>query len=629
MQVTDGETMVGEVDELPQAVSSLLGGGADQPLAIIRRKTEPTATVYTGSVHEAGRLREIPLEGADVLALIPYHQIRERGFEALEGSEKLLYMVVTDSWKVDLETLARALPATPPEVEDIGFDLADEEYAEQVSSVIEDEIGGGEGANFVLRRTYRARTQAPAREAILAWLARLLAAESGAYWTFAFMGGGVAAVGASPERHVSAKAGTVLMNPISGTFRHGPTPPTQEALLDFLSDRKESEELVMVVDEELKMMSAVCPDGGVMRGPYLKPMSRVTHTEYLLEGRSRLDPREILRLTMFAPTVIGSPMGPAAKVIARHEKEPRGYYSGVLALFEATDHGYELDAPILIRTAFLVDGDITVSAGATLVRHSDPLSEAKETRSKASGMLAALGLIPEPEGPQRGGPSPAAHLVDAPEVVSALARRNRDLAPFWRDEQTPVGTIAASVLLVDCGDDFTVMLAHQLRHLGMSCRVKELEDVKGNEPEDLFFFGPGPGDPTDGDDPRVVHLRGLLADRLERGLPVVASSFSHLVLAALAGLPIETLKESRQGIPITAPLLGEETLMGFYSTFAALGVDGSRTPRFELTITSDPELEVVTSLVGRRAVSVAGHLESVLSLDGFDALARAVNHALR
>ena len=40
----------------------------------------------------------------------------------------------------------------------------------------------------------------------------------------------------------------------------------------------------MVVDEELKMMSAVCPDGGRIRGPYLKRMSRLTHTEYLLEG---------------------------------------------------------------------------------------------------------------------------------------------------------------------------------------------------------------------------------------------------------------------------------------------------------------------------------------------------------
>ena len=40
----------------------------------------------------------------------------------------------------------------------------------------------------------------------------------------------------------------------------------------------------MVVDEELKMMSAVCSDGGRITGPHLKEMSRLTHTEYVLRG---------------------------------------------------------------------------------------------------------------------------------------------------------------------------------------------------------------------------------------------------------------------------------------------------------------------------------------------------------
>ncbi len=80
----------------------------------------------------------------------------------------------------------------------------------------------------------------------------------------------------------------------------------------------------MVVDEELKMMSAVCSDGGRITGPHLKEMSRLTHTEYMLRGRSTLDPRDILRETMFAPTVTGSPMQNACTVIARHETAPRG-----------------------------------------------------------------------------------------------------------------------------------------------------------------------------------------------------------------------------------------------------------------------------------------------------------------
>ena len=619
---------------LPSAVTELLDPTSDKPVAIIRRQDDDVAMVLTGAVGSAELLADIPLEGGDVLALIPFHQIRERGWEALAGEEALLYLQVTSRWEVPLEALLGAIPSSPPPTEDIGFAVSDEEYADEVGRIIADEIGRGEGANFVIRRDYRAHTDAPAREAVMSWLHALLRFEAGSYWTFAWVGGGVACAGASPERHVSAEDGTVLMNPISGTYRHQPDVPTVEALLEFLGNRKESEELVMVVDEELKMMSAVCPDGGVMRGPYLKPMTRLTHTEYLLEGRSDLDPREILKSTMFAPTVIGSPMESACRVIARHETSPRGYYSGVLALFESSPTGYRLDAPILLRTAFIDEaGDITLSAGATLVRHSDPLSEAHETRAKASGMLTALGLLPRaertatPSAPQSS--SPTAHMVDLPQVQAALADRNRDLAPFWRDAQTSRGSLSGSALLVDCGDDFNQMLAHQLRHLGLDANIASWKDVSGTEDVDLVVFGPGPGDPTDLHDPRVARVRQLLQSRIEAGKPTVAVCLSHQILSTLAGLPIEVLPESRQGLPLRVKILGNEGLIGFYNTFAAVAEDGSMTPALDLVVEADPETNVVNALVGDHVVSVQGHLESVLSYDGFDALAAVVERALR
>lgn len=621
---------------LPDAVAELLDPASDKPVAIVRRQDDDVAVVLTGTVGSVDLLAEIPLDGPDVLALIPFHQIRERGWEALAGEEQLLYLQVTSRWEVPLQPLLDALPPSPPKTEDIGFAVSDEEYADEVGRIISDEIGRGEGANFVIRRDYRAHTDAPTREAVLAWLHALLSFEAGSYWTFAWVGGGVACAGASPERHVSAEDGTVLMNPISGTYRHQPDAPTVEALLEFLANRKESEELVMVVDEELKMMSAVCPGGGVMRGPYLKPMTRVTHTEYLLEGRSDLDPRDILRSTMFAPTVIGSPMESACRVIARHETSARGYYSGVLALFESTPAGYRLDAPILLRTAFIdEDGDITVSAGATLVRHSDPLSEAHETRAKASGMLTALGLLPRAghtaaqSGIQAPSASPTAHMVNLPEVQAALADRNRDLAPFWRDAQTPRGELSGSALLVDCGDDFNQMLAHQLRHLGLDADIASWKDVTGFEDVDLVVFGPGPGDPTDLHDPRVVRVRELLRARVEAGLPTVAVCLSHQILATLAGLPIEVLPESRQGLPLRVSILGSEGLIGFYNTFAAVAEDGSMTPDLNLTVEADSTTGIVNALVGNHVVSVQGHLESVLSYDGFDALGAVVERALR
>ena len=47
-----------------------------------------------------------------------------------------------------------------------------------------------------------------------------------------------------------------------------------DGLRRFLSDPKESGELLMVVDEELKMMARVCAGGGRVEGPRLRMMSR-------------------------------------------------------------------------------------------------------------------------------------------------------------------------------------------------------------------------------------------------------------------------------------------------------------------------------------------------------------------
>ena len=231
----------------------------------------------------------------------------------------------------------------------------------------------------------------------------------------------------------------MTMNPISGTFRHPAGGATAATLTEFLESTKETEELFMVVDEELKMMSAVCSDGGRITGPHLKEMSRLTHTEYVLRGRSRLDPRDILRETMFAPTVTGSPMQNACTVITRHERTPRGLLLGRRRAVHAPSRPrgpgeptHDLDAPILIRTAYLEDGRLRVPVGATLVRHSDPYGEVSETHGKAAGVLGrdrrgrARDRPPRRyAGDRRGCPRARPRLLaDDPAIASLLASRN-------------------------------------------------------------------------------------------------------------------------------------------------------------------------------------------------------------
>ncbi len=383
------------------------------PFALLHRRTpgrpEDVVEVLLGPVGTVERLADIALPsgapaapGPDVLALVPFRQIRERGFEVHDDGTPLAVLRPDEVYELPLAGVREALAelAGPaPVVEDGAFDLDDDAYAAVVRRVVDEEIGRGEGANFVIRRTFHGRVPDFGAAAALAFYARLLSGERGAYWTYVVHTPDRTLVGASPEVHVRTAGGTVVMNPISGTYRYPEQGPTAEGLLAFLHDPKEVEELTMVVDEELKMMCTVGDLGGTVVGPRLKEMAHLAHTEYELRGRSTMDVRDVLRETMFAATVTGSPVQNACRVIARHEPRGadgtgRGYYAGALALIGRDAGGAQtLDSPILIRTADIApDGALRVPVGATLVRHSDPYAEVAETHAKAAGVLTALGV---------------------------------------------------------------------------------------------------------------------------------------------------------------------------------------------------------------------------------------------
>ncbi|TQL48589.1 phenazine biosynthesis protein phzE [Homoserinimonas aerilata] len=615
---------------------------SDAPLALIRRHDEPFVHVLGGSIVDVDSLDAIPLarDGvpADVLALVPFRQIAERGFEAKDDGTPLRCLLVDERETVAVDELLARLEARPGRLQNGAFDTSDADYARIVRTVIDDEIGAGQGANFVIRRDFEATSELPPRAAVLAWFRELLLAERGAYWTFAVHAPGgltapaasVSLVGASPERHISVEpdpaggAAVATMNPISGTYRHPAGGPDPDGFLRFLQDAKETEELFMVVDEEMKMMSRICGEGGRIHGPFVKQMAALTHTEYVLKGRTRLAPVDVLRHSMFAPTVTGSPMQNACSVIARHETSGRGYYAGVLALFEAQPDGsHTLDAPILIRTAYVSgrpDGGsrVRVPVGATLVRHSDPESETAETWAKATGILRAIGALPrETDAPKQTVP----RLADVPGAEALLAARNERLAGFWMAQQYPrpgVGgaTLAGrSAVIIDAEDEFSAMLAHQLRAAGMLVEVRSWRSVTDSSfaGADLVVAGPGPGDPSDLADPRIARMHELVRDRVASGLPLLAVCLSHQVLCLQLGLPIERLASPHQGLALRVPMPGGPATVGFYNTFTALAPAGVELPGVELSV--DPRGQV-HAVQGEGFASVQGHLESVLSLDG-------------
>ena len=621
----------------PEAAGPLadaLATGA--PFALLSR--QGSLELLLGDVVTVPTLADIPLPddsspGPKALALVPYRQLAERGFAHVDDGAPLRCLRVSAHHRLTRQEALAALPTGPVQAHDGRFDVDDERYAGIVETVLREEIGRGEGANFVIHRCYTAEVTGDPLRAAAAAAGNLLRDERGAYWTFLVHTQDRTLVGATPERHVSVDGGLIMMNPISGTFRRPSAAADQaagprsrrddedlDALLRFLADPKEINELYMVLDEELKMMANVAEHGGQVIGPYLKEMSHLVHTEYLLAGRGDKDVREVLRQTMFAPTVTGSPLENACRVIARHEGRGRGYYSGVLALLGTDAAGRQtLDAPILIRYAeFDPAGRLRVPVGATLVRDSTPAGEVAETKTKAAAVLAALGL---------GHRSPASSATAAPladdvRVQAALAARNRHLSRFWLTERRAdqPAALTGRVLVVDAEDTFTGMLVHQLRALGLTPTLRPWHaDGLGRDLDtfDLVVPGPGPGNPTDPVDPKMITMRRLVRRLLDERRPTLAVCLGHQVLAGRLGLTLHRRAEPYQGLQREIDLFGRARRVGYYASFTALApADQLTTPYGPVEICRDPRSRAVHALRGPTFVGVQFHPESVLTEDG-------------
>ncbi len=601
-----------------------------QAWAVIRLRESTTVTLVGGSLARLERLADIPLEEGvpaqgrrfDRLVAVPFRQVTERGFVAHDDGTPLAVVEIETELEVLFDELVAALPEETIAFEDEGgFETSDEDYASVVERIIRDEIGNGEGANLVVARRYRAQLRDWSPAKALTVLRRLLESERGAYWTYCFWTGDRFLIGASPERHVSVHGGDVRMNPISGTFRlRGLEPAERKAkLLEFLADEKEIFELFMVVDEELKMMCDICHEGGQVLGPFLKPMTHLVHTEYLLAGRTRSDVRDVLRDTMFAATVTGAPVENACRLIHEYESEGRGYYAGALALIGRDEQGAPTaDSPIVIRTADVSpDGGMSVTAGATLVRDSDPAYEVAETLAKAGGILSAFGLVPG----ATGAPSDIADLTQDEDVLIALNSRNQRLAKFWLTDQSgapPAPSLAGrTVAIVHGEDDFVNMLAHVFSVLGMVSRVIRHEEYAEGafDDVDLVVVGPGPGDPREHDHPKIAAYSSAIDSLLATGKPFLAVCLGHQVLCDRLGISLAYKDIVFQGTQSAVSIDGRQERVGFYNTF--VGRIGDRDLPAGVRVEADPATGDIHLVAGPHYRGVQFHAESILTENGF------------
>ncbi len=280
-----------------------------------------------GDIVTVDSIASIPIPRSDescVLAVIPFRQIAERGYTCHDDGLGIQVLIGDKMPQVCQQSLD-GIGGEPFHLSGLRFEPDDLGFESLVADVIDREIGGGSGSNFVIHR----RLHAQADTTRINWLedgaqtalANLMSRDPNAYWRFWICLPELSLIGSSPELHLGYESGQVWMTPMSGTLRVDHS-TDRDAIEKFIESRKEFEELFMVLDEELKMLCGMTPSSVTVSGPKIDIFDQVIHTYFEIRADTTLSMHDALTQSLFAPTVIGSPLREAFDVIARSEVVP-------------------------------------------------------------------------------------------------------------------------------------------------------------------------------------------------------------------------------------------------------------------------------------------------------------------
>jgi phenazine biosynthesis protein phzE len=292
-------------------------------------------------------------------------------------------------------------------------------------------------------------------------------------------------------------------------------------------------------------------------------------------------------------------------------------------LLERDARGHEnMDSAITIRTMEVAnDGACVIQSGASIVRDSVPAKECQEIKTKAEAAVRTFTA-------GRPATSALADYFDA-QAAERLAARNEHLSKFWIQKQSSSYVVpefrSKRILIVDNEDDFTHMLKHALEHLGLTAVLKDYDDPTLDlRSADLALIGPGPGDPTNMQDPKMNRVHEHVQSLLSSQARFLAVCLGHQVLCARLGLSIAKSDPPLQGVQKRVNLFGRAETVGFYNTFFAMQPERAMAG---VEVSAEPDGRI-TGLRSRNFISFQFHVESVLTTNGIALLRDAVTWVL-
>ena len=494
----------------------------NKPFVVSKKKWETFIKYYSWGVQNYDLLEEIN-DRQEQIFVVPFCQAKERIFE-IKWEEKIISILVEGKKEFSFKDFSETFTEKESVlVWDLKEHFSKQEYEKVVENIVKNEIWNGEWANFLVAQKIEWKISDFDIEVALSIFKRLL---EGDYWTylhFIFFDWKKIFIWASPERNVSVSSENIVrMNPISWTFKkiwYKNYLDFKKDFKEFLQDQKEINELFMATDEELKMMSQICSSWGMIVGPILKEMANLIHTEYLLSWKSELSKIDILRKSMWASTVIWSPIESAFRVVSKYENFSRKYYAW--AICHITEDS--LDSAIMIRTLQCdISGKLEIYVWASLVKDSNPTKEYEELQIKMKWVLNAINWITV-----KSEKFLENYYLDD-EVQELVQKRNWNLSKTWffkQENQINKNLLNKKCLIVNNEDDFTNMLAHLLKLIWLKVEIKRFDEINTEQTQrstptenvgvnlcvhpdnyDIVLIWPWPWNPTENTEKNLKNL---------------------------------------------------------------------------------------------------------------------------
>ena len=381
------ESAIALADDLPPMAAGLFGYLGYDMVRLMERLPEPNPDAL--GIPDAVLVRPTVMVVFDAVRdeIVLITPVRpQAGNSAKAAYESALARLDAVTWALErplpLEDRSdpRALP-TPEAVSN----TTPEEFHGMVARAKE-YIAAGDAFQIVLSQRFDAPFALPAL-ALYRALRRINPAPFLCYLDFeAFQ-----IVCSSPEILVRVRDGTVTIRPIAGTRPRGATPAEDRANEEsLLADQKERAEHLMLLDLGRNDVGRVSRLGSVRVTDsfFVEHYSHVMHIVSNVEGAHADGHAALDALVAGFPagTVSGAPKVRAMEIIDELEKEKRGPYAGCIGYFGANG---EMDTCIVLRTAIVKDGRMSVQAGAGIVYDSEPAYEQAECINKAKALFRA------------------------------------------------------------------------------------------------------------------------------------------------------------------------------------------------------------------------------------------------